>query len=53
MALEKIEMVINYLGSSDDFEAVSNKMLFHPGDTFYCWDTKATYIFASGDWREV
>lgn len=53
MAIEKVEFSQSYIGTALEFAAITNKDVFHVGDTFYCYDTKESYIFANGDWRAV
>lgn len=53
MAIEKVTMRVDYIGSAAEYAAITNKEVYHPGDSFYCWDTKTSYVFASGDWRVV
>lgn len=56
MAIEKISFPRSYIGTQAEFDAITSddkSKKYNPGDTFYCYDTKAAYIFANGDWREV
>jgi hypothetical protein len=55
MAYEKITYSEEYIGTAAELAAMTaaEKAGITPGSTFWAYDTKAAYIFADGDWREI
>jgi hypothetical protein len=52
MAVEKVNYCENLQGTYSEMQAM-DKTKIVAGTQFWCWDAKAGYKFAAGDWRPV
>lgn len=55
MAYKEIRGTKKLQGTAAELAAMTaeQKAAITEGSTYWCWDTKAGYVFASGDWRSV